>query len=390
VAADLAAAGTSADVVACDAASREALAGLLAWISAGGPRLAAVFHTAGGLDDGVLDGLDTPRLAGVLAAKAAGAAYLDELTADAGLEAFVLFSSAAGVLGAAGQGNYAAANAFLDALAEQRAARGQAATSVAWGPWAGAGLAQGAGVQRLRRGGLPAMDPDLAVRALGQAIDGGDRALAVLDVDWAQFATMATLAGTPLLRELPEVARGTDVAAGREGGGLAERLAGQPVAGQRRVLAGLVRAEAAAVLGHSSAEAVQPGRAFKDLGFDSLTALELRNRLAAVTGLKLPATLIYDYPTSVILADRLRAEISQDETAIVPPVFTELDQLESILSRIPTDSDMRTSVTARLQTILSQWMGAQDDANSNTVASRFQSATADEVLDFIDKEFGVL
>ena len=314
LAAEVAAAGAGVSVVACDAASRAGLAGLLDWIGAGGPPLRAVLHAAGVLDDGMLDGLDTARLARVLAVKSAGAAYLDELTRDMSLDAFVLFSSAAGTLGSAGQGNYAAANAYLDALAQARHARGQAATSVAWGLWGGRGLAEAAVVQRrMRQGGLVEMAPELALQALRQAVEHDETVLTVLDADWTRLA-LGPGGVRPLLRDLPEAGQLMRQAAGQAGPGgsrgeLARRLAALSGAEQRRVLVELVRAEAAAVLGHSSPDAVEAGRAFKDRGFDSLTAVELRNRLSAVSGLRLPSTLVFDYPTPVVLADHLRAEL---------------------------------------------------------------------------------
>ncbi|HEY2263592.1 MAG TPA: SDR family NAD(P)-dependent oxidoreductase, partial [Streptosporangiaceae bacterium] len=190
LAADLATAGIPADVIACDVADKPQVAGLLERIAATGPRLTGVLHTAGILDDGVLDGLDASRLDTVLAAKAAGAAHLDELTECLELEQFVLFSSAASTFGGAGQGNYAAANAFLDGLAQHRAGRGQPGLALAWGPWAGGGVAQASDAvrDRLRRGPLAGMDPVLAVKALEQALSGPDRLLGLMDVDWAQFA----------------------------------------------------------------------------------------------------------------------------------------------------------------------------------------------------------
>jgi hypothetical protein len=240
------------------------VAGLVSWIGAGGPGLCAVLHAAGVLDDGVLDGLEVSRLAGVWVAKAAGAAWLDELTAELDLERFVLFSSAAGTLGSAGQGNYAAANAFLDALAEQRAARGLAATSVAWGPWAG-GMARGSDAvrQRLRRGALPEMDPGRAIEALGQAVAAGETVLTVMDADWARWPGAG---GLPLLRDLPEArpaTGGTGAGAGRDEG-LAGRLAGLGEAEQLRMLAALVRAEAAAHGGVRLSQRDGAGRVLAD------------------------------------------------------------------------------------------------------------------------------
>ena len=314
LAAELAAAGTAAQVTACDAADRAQVSGLLERIAGSGPPLAGVLHAAGTLDDGLLDGLDPARLASVLAAKAAGAAHLDELTRGLGLERFVLFSSAAAVFGGAGQGNYAAANAFLDALAEQRAAAGLPGLSVAWGPWAGGGVAQASEAvrQRLRRGPLAEMDPARATAALALAVDGHDTTLAVMDVDWAQFAA----APAPLVADLPDVARlaaaarATGAPAGGPPGGaaagLAARLAGLPRAEQARQLTELIRAGAAAVLGHDSPDAIDPERAFSDLGFDSLTTLEMRQHVTAATGLRLPSTLLFDYPTPAVLAAFLR------------------------------------------------------------------------------------
>ncbi|MBP2056069.1 acyl transferase domain-containing protein/acyl carrier protein, partial [Streptomyces griseochromogenes] len=400
LAAELAMAGARVDVVSCDVGERADLSGLLAWTGTDGPALSAVMHTAGVLDDGVVDRLSAERLATVMAPKTASAALLDELTADLDLDAFVLFSSAASTLGAAGQGNYAAANAFLDAMAESRRGRGLAGLAVAWGLWGGGGLAESneAIRARMRRLPMPAMDPQLAVRALGEALEQPDPVLTVMDIDWAQLASVpgaADLRQRPLVRDLPEVRRlaAAGGGAGTEGvvrseGELAQRLAGLGRAEQDRVLIDVVRAEAAVVLGHASAEAVQDSQAFKDLGFDSLTGVELRNRLNAATGLRLPATLVFDYPTPVVLATWLRTEIIQGETTSVP-ILDELDRLESSLSGMGSDRNMRESVTRRLQTILSKWIEEQGGSESESEAVELQSATPDQVFDFLDKELGL-
>ncbi|MBB5134645.1 acyl transferase domain-containing protein/acyl carrier protein, partial [Thermocatellispora tengchongensis] len=323
LAAELAEAGAGVVVVAADVADRAEVAGLLEAVAAGGPPLRAVVHTAGVLDDGVVDRLDVSRLATVLGPKAGGAAVLDELTAGLDLDAFVLFSSSAGTFGGGGQGNYAAANAYLDALARNRRGRGLAGTALAWGPWAGGGMAQSgeAARQRLDRGLLRAMDPDLALQVLGQALDdaGPDGVLTVMDVDWTRAASrMGDLGQVPLVRDLPEVrALPATGAPGQDGTGtdLARQLAGLSRAGQEQRLTDLVRAEAASVLGHSSAAAIDADRAFSDVGFDSLTAVELRNRLTGRSGLRLPATLVFDYPTPRALAEHLRAELLGDADA---------------------------------------------------------------------------
>ncbi|MER7670074.1 type I polyketide synthase, partial [Kitasatospora sp. NPDC096128] len=314
----LAGRGTRVDVVACDVSDRSALAGLVDWIGGTGPALSSVLHTAAVLDDGVVDGLSAERLASVLRVKAEGAVLLDELTSGLDLDAFVLFSSAASTLGASGQGNYAAANAFLDALAENRRGRGLPGLSVAWGAWGGGGFAESseAARARVKRGPMPAMDPQLAARALGGALDGPDAVVTVMDVDWALLVSASgsvDLREVPLFRDLPEVRRLAARGAGAETrteGELARRLAGLGRAEQERVLADVVRAEVAVVLGHASADAVEDRRSFKDLGFDSLTAVELRNRLNAVSGVRLPATLVFDYPTPLLLARFLRGELT--------------------------------------------------------------------------------
>ncbi|MFF7756307.1 SDR family NAD(P)-dependent oxidoreductase, partial [Streptomyces sp. NPDC007971] len=319
-AAELAAHGARVDVVTCDVGDRSELAALIDWIGQSGPALSAVVHTAGVLDDGVIDHLSPTRLETVLAPKAASAAHLDELTADLDLDAFVLFSSVVATTGGPGQANYAAANTYLDALAENRRSRGLAALAVAWGPWSGGGVAEGneAARQRLARNQWEGMmDPDLAVRALAEALDGTDTVLTVTNIDWsivlAQPQAAAGLLQVPLMRDLPEIhqlaALLADVSVAPAEGDLARRLAGTGRAEQQRVLTELVQAKAAQVLGYASPEQVEAGRAFSELGFDSLTAVELRNELSSATDLRLPATLLFDYPSPSALSDYLQTEL---------------------------------------------------------------------------------
>ncbi len=305
--ADLAAVGTEATVVACDIADRDALAALLA-----AHPVTGVVHTAGVIDSVPLAAIGPADLARVLRAKVSGAAHLDELLAGTPLEAFVTFSSIAGVWGSGGQAAYSAANAFVDALVENRRARGLTGTSVAWGPWGGGGmLAAEGGEEYLSRRGLTAMDPDLALRALADAVDHDLGCVTVADVDWAPFATAFTSRRpSPLLAELPEAAPAR-VAADEQAGSerLRQRLADLGPDDRRRMLVDLVRTGAAEVLGHSSADAIEAERPFKDLGFDSLTAVELRDRLAQLTGLVLPTTLVFDYPNATALARLLSEEL---------------------------------------------------------------------------------
>ncbi|MER7881175.1 type I polyketide synthase, partial [Streptomyces solisilvae] len=323
---ELAASGARVTVAACDVADRDALAELLAGLPAELP-LTAVVHAAGVLDDGVLDSLTPERFASVLRAKADAARHLDELTRDLDLSAFVLFSSITGSVGAAGQGNYAAANAYLDALAELRRAEGLSATSIAWGPWAEGGMAgDDAMERRMRREGMPPMAPESALTALRQALELDDTAVTVADIDWEHYTgTLTAVRPSPLIAELAaeagqRAATGADTAKvvtdADAASPLGERLSGLPKAEQDRALLELVRAQVASVLGHGGADAVEAGRAFKELGFDSLAAIELRNRLNAATGLRLAATLIYDYPNATALADHLRTELLGADVAV--------------------------------------------------------------------------
>ncbi|GAB3823335.1 beta-ketoacyl reductase [Dactylosporangium cerinum] len=309
---ELTALGANASVVACDMGDRDAVAALLAGVQ----DLAGVVHAAGVLDDGVLESLTPEQFETVLRGKALAATHLDELTAGLDLSMFVLFSSVAGTVGSAGQANYAAANAFLDALAQQRRDRGLVATSIAWGPWADAGMATDDVVtERLRRGGLAPMEPTLAIAALAKAVAQHAAHRMVVDADWASYAPGLTAArGSALLTGVPE-ARALVDAAGHGPSGtddiseLRRRLAGGTPDEQHRIILDAVRSRAAMVLGHGSMEAVEPQRAFRDLGFDSLTAVELRNVLDALTGLRLPATIVFDYPTPDALAEHLRGEL---------------------------------------------------------------------------------
>jgi KS-AT-KR-ACP domain-containing polyene macrolide polyketide synthase/pimaricinolide synthase PimS2/candicidin polyketide synthase FscD len=307
--------GERATIVACDVADPDALAALLAEHP-----VTAVFHTAGVLRDGVLDTLTPEMFADVLRAKVTAARNLHEQTAGLDLDAFVLFSSTSGVIGAAGQGNYAAGNAYLDALARQRRSDGLPATAIAWGPWAESGMvAEAETVQsRVRRGGFQPLAPELAIAALRQAIEHGDSELAVADIDWARFAPAITaLRPAPLLRELPEVRALAPQARDEVGAAAAPTDAAGVL--------DLLRGRIAAVLGHSDPAGVDADRAFRDLGFDSLTTLELRNALAAATGLTLSASLVYDHPTPRDLAAHLHTELTGGPAEATPVVARVVD-----------------------------------------------------------------
>ncbi|MFE4368423.1 type I polyketide synthase [Streptomyces sp. NPDC056835] len=293
----------------CDVADRESVAALLESV----PSLNAVVHAAGIERSTPLADIDPDDLADVLATKADSARHLHELLANTPLDAFVLFSSIAGVWGSGGQAAYGAANAYLDALAEHRRAAGLPATAVAWGPWGGGGMVADAGQDaQLQRRGLTTMAPEAALAGFGMALERGDGNVVVADVDWERFAgTFMSQRPSPLLGELPQVRAVFEAAPVEQGvSALAQRLAGLGVAEQERQLTELVRYEAAAVLGHVSGDAFSATRAFRELGFDSLTAMELRGRLSEATGVALPATVVFDYPTAAVLAGFLRVELS--------------------------------------------------------------------------------
>ncbi|MBD0744512.1 polyketide synthase [Streptomyces sp. CBMA152] len=406
--AELRALGAHATAVACDVTDRTAVRELLANLrtdtvgsTPGNPdgtpgALTAVFHTAGAGQFAPLDETGPGEVADVVAAKVAGAAHLDELLGDTELDAFVLFSSIAGVWGSGGQGAYAAANAHLDALAQQRRARGLTATSVAWGPWGEGGLvADDEAAEQLRRRGLPVMAPELSIAALQQALDGDETTVTVADVDWDLFVPAFTAARPrPLIADLPEVRdafaaqREAQGGAAEEAAGLEAELRGLAGPEAERVVLDLVRAQVAVVLGHDGSAKVEAGRAFKELGFDSLTAVELRNRLGSATGLRLPASLVFDHPTPAALAAHIRAELLGEDATPQLPALAEIDKLEFLLSSVPEDTTERARVTARLESLLANWNRVERAAIGEDEEFEIESASADDLFDIINNEFG--
>ncbi|WP_037966652.1 type I polyketide synthase, partial [Streptomyces sp. PRh5] len=310
--AELAASGARVRVQAGDAADRDALASVLTRIAGERP-LTAVVHAAGVIDDATVESLTPERMAPVLAAKADAAWNLHELTEGAGLADFVLYSSAMAALGSPGQGSYAAANAFLDALAAYRRDRHLAGQSLAWGLWAQAsemtGHLDGADLSRLRRGGVQPLSTEQGLALFEAATALGPPLAVPARLDLAAWSRAGGPV-PPLLRGLVtggvSVRRSAAVAA--VGGGLAARLAALPPADREQEVLQTVRAAAAVILGHASPGEIDSQRAFREMGIDSLTGLELRNRLANETGLSLPATLVFDYPVPQELARYLVAE----------------------------------------------------------------------------------
>ncbi|MFG2197181.1 SDR family NAD(P)-dependent oxidoreductase, partial [Streptomyces sp. NPDC048639] len=327
--AELADLGATVEVAAVDVADRDQLAAALHTIPADRP-LTAVLHMAGVLDDGVVVSLTPERLARVMRSKADAAVHLHELTHEADLSAFVVFSSAAGTFGGAGQANYATANAFLDAFAATRRSSGLPATALAWGPWApGAGMTaelNEADLRRMARNGMLPLAPEVGLRLLDTALDlgaGMERAAVLpVDLDIAALRGRTSDDVPPLLRALVRGRgrRKAEIGTGGDATGLRQRLLSLPAADRERFLRDFVSEQSASVLGHASAQQVESGQAFKDLGFDSLTSVELRNRMNAATGMRLPSTLVFDYPTPAALAHHLLAELSDEEDEVVASV----------------------------------------------------------------------
>ncbi|MFI1097981.1 type I polyketide synthase, partial [Streptomyces sp. NPDC020917] len=396
--AELEAAGATVTFAACDVADRADVAALLAGVPAERP-LSAVFHAAG-TPQTYLAATDTTDddITRITSGKIAGAGHLDDLLGDTPLDAFVLFSSNAGVWGSGGQAVYAAANAHLDALAERRRAQCRTATSLAWGAWNGGGMMELEGATAyMESRGVLAMDPDRAVTALLRTIAHDETFVAVADVDWERFVLGFTaLRPSPLLAELPEVqdalrpgdglVADTGPSAATE---LAAQLAALPENDQLKQVLDLVRDQAATVLQHADNTSVRAGRTFKELGFDSLTAVELRNRLTTATGLKLPASLVFDHPTPTALAQHLRTRLTPGTAAAATgpaggsgSVLDDLDALAGTVAALPADGEETAEVVGRLEELL--WQVRQRRGGHDPI----ESATAEEMFDLLDRELG--
>ena len=326
----------SVRIEACDVADRERLAAMLDSIPAAHP-LGAVVHSAAVVDDGVVGSLDRERLARVLAPKAEAAWHLHELTRGSELSHFVLFSSVAGLLGTPGQANYAAANAALDALAAHRRALGLPGTSIAWGALELAtGLVEGAEAERVaeqlrRRLAVVPMPLARALETFDAATGLDEPLLAAVEFDGPGLRARADEGALPAVQR--DLVRRPPRRAGAVAD-LAERLAAVAPEERQALALELVRGHAAAVLGHSSAEAIEPDRPFQELGFDSLAAVELRNRLGAMSAMPLPPTLVFDYPNAAALAGHLVAELAPGEDGPDPARDEEQPEEDAEIERI--------------------------------------------------------
>ncbi|MEU5015686.1 SDR family NAD(P)-dependent oxidoreductase [Streptomyces sp. NPDC021749] len=410
--AELAGLGAEATVVACDVADADAVRRLLADVPAERP-LTAVVHSAGVLDDGVLPTLTPERMWRVLRPKVAAAVLLDELTRDLDLSAFVLFSSSAGLLGSPAQGNYAAANATLDALAARRRALGLPSVSMAWGLWSDTSrMADGLDQERLQRrftrSGFPPLSAGLGTALFDAALRVDEAVQVPLRLDPAALRATGTIA--PLLSDLvipasaaasgnrapvrptaPQDARHT-------GQSLAEQLARLSTEERHDQLLNLVREHVAAVLGHGSAAEVHSDRPFRDVGFDSLTAVELRNRMGAATGVRLPATLVFDHPTPAAMATHLAGLLVPEQQATTVPLLADLDRIEKALAALTPEGlaavapapAARAEVALRLEALAGRWRALHNGTTdaADDIADTLSAADDDEIFAFIDERYG--
>ncbi|MFF8098099.1 SDR family NAD(P)-dependent oxidoreductase [Streptomyces sp. NPDC016675] len=430
--AELTGSGAEVAVRACDVTDRDALRRLLGELPDAHP-LTCVVHTAGVLDDGVLSAQTAERIDAVLRPKVDAAVHLDELTRESGRVPLVLYSSVSATLGSAGQAGYAAANAFLDALAARRCADGHPALSLGWGWWSGVGLAtglEGADAARVRRSGVAPLDAGTALELLDRALTRPEPALLPVRLD-PRAAARATvlpevlrdLAGVPTdAHSMPGNVAGAGVAGtGDEdgavrrapapadaAGALAARLAGRSEPERTALLLDLVRAEVAAVLGHGDPAAVGAARSFKDAGFDSLTAVDLRNRLNARTGLRLPATLVFDHPTPLALAELLLGGLAvagpAEPAGQIPDGPGGAETLSGVIDRLERslaatdDGEARADAARRLRGLLAA-LPAGSGAGAGPVAEegvpgrgdvvidRLRSASDDDLFDLLDSDF---
>jgi len=399
--------GAQVRVLACDVADRDAVAALLAGISSEHP-LTGIVHTAGVLDDATVDGLSAGQLDSVFGPKVNAAWHLHELTRDLPLSMFVLFSSIAGVLGSPGQGNYAAANVTLDGLAAYRRQLGLPGVSVAWGLWndesSMAGSLSETELARMSRSGVAALTAEQGLALFDVATAATDSLVVAVRWDNGGLHARAEGGALPsvlrgLVRAPRRAAAGAVTAPG--GSGLAARLDSLPEADGRRMLTDLVCGHVAAVLAHANAQAVEVERSFSELGFDSLTAVELRNRLELETGIRLPATLAFDHPTVAALVEHLYSTL-----APAPPTAEETlrDSLDRVGLMLAADDESRGKLIAILHSTVARWGSGFSSASVNgsailngssalngsqarTVAATVDSATDEEIFALLDNDF---
>jgi NAD(P)-dependent dehydrogenase (short-subunit alcohol dehydrogenase family)/acyl carrier protein len=396
----LKAAGAEVTVAACDVADRDALAALIAGLPSAYP-LKGVFHAAGVIDDGLVASLTPDRVDTVLRAKVDGAWNLHELTRDMDLSAFVLFSSMAGIVGSPGQGNYAAANSFLDGLAASRRARGLAGLSVAWGLWEQAsGMTQHLSerdIARMSRGGLAPLSTPHALQLFDEAMLADRPLLVAARIDATGLGAGGAV--PPVLRDLaarPGRRLISDADAAVSTSGLASRLQGLSTEQRHHQLVELVCTSAATVLGRSNAD-IEATLPFQDLGFDSLTAVELRNRLKMATGLTLSPSLIFDFPTPAALAEHVDEQLSSVPTAAPaggPDPLARFNaiarELQTLVNQPNWSPDDRIRLAARIQAIVSELETPPPltPSDAHVIDDDIATATERELFAILDDDFG--
>jgi NADPH:quinone reductase-like Zn-dependent oxidoreductase/acyl carrier protein len=375
--------GAEATIAACDVSDRAQLEELLAKVPAKHP-LGAVIHAAGAIEDATIEALGPAQIEAVFAPKADAAWHLHELTREMDLSAFVLFSSAAGVLGAPGQANYAAANSFLDALAQRRRAEGLPATSIAWGLWlTERGMTaelEEADLARLERSGVRTLAGREGLTLFDAALLAPDPFALAIGFDPAALRRRAAAGAIPsILAGLagPPARRRSGSAAA-----FPAKLASLAEAERHQFVLETVRSEVAAVLGRSAGAEVAPERSFKDLGFDSLAAVELRNRLGALTGLRLAATAVFDHPNAVALAEQILALAGDDARGEGDSLASAFERMERALALISTDGK-REQASARLGELIAG-IDAEDAERDHDLGD----ASDEEMFELLDRKLG--
>ncbi|GLY15210.1 polyketide synthase [Kineosporia sp. NBRC 101677] len=376
---ELAGLGAQVQVVAADLSQRPVVADLLAQHRPG-----SVIHAAGVLRDGLVGSLTDDDVAAVFAAKVAPALLLDELTATTQLSHFVVFSSLAGVLGNPGQGNYAAANAVLDALARRRRAAGLPGQSLAWGPWTGTGMAAGLGARELARlsrlGSIPiSAEEGLRLMDAAASLDEAVLVPAHLDLKAVRAGSAGHLVRRPGLPTRSALAEST---APQE---FADRLTRVPPSRRIEPVLTLVREQVAAVCGFPGAAAIGPELAFQELGMESLAAIELRDRLAAATGVVLPATSVFDHPTPRALAAAVLAGTELDESSGTDRLLAGIDALEKSFATAETDPGQYERIAGRLEGLRRAWAGRRG-LGADSGAEELADVSDDEMFELLDNE----
>ncbi|MGY0063229.1 SDR family NAD(P)-dependent oxidoreductase [Streptomyces sp. LZ34] len=384
--------GASVHITATDTTDPHALREALDTIDPAHP-LTGVIHTAGIVEDAVLTSQTPDTLRRVWTAKATGAANLHRATRHLPLAMFVIFSSAAGTLGSPGQANYAAANAYCDALAARRQHAGLPATSIAWGLWAATSGMTGGLTEvdhaRMSRSGMSPLSSEHALALFDAALARGAAQVLAARLDPAALSAQPAEALPPLVRSLASTrARVARRSAAAPVADLSGRLASMGANEQLALLLDLVRTHAATVLGHADSDSVSMDTPFKDLGFDSLTGVELRNRLTMVTGLRLSAASVFRYPTPSAMAEYLRGELCPAGDDAAQPVLRELERLEAAVGEVKPEGETGAQLVKRLQTLLWRLGDGADAVDHSVDGEALESASDDEMFALIDQQLG--